>query len=136
LISLLNNRSRFKTFFSKSKMFFFSLVAYLPFSKIWLSGKQKKEFMIYRNGKSKLSKDFDVIKIVRLLRALKVIYQAKIHKGLNAIVHFQRQNVLESQTESEILSDDQAVFENLHSKNSIHKALALGLFSRRLKGFD
>ncbi|CDW73837.1 UNKNOWN [Stylonychia lemnae] len=108
-----------------------------------LSHRQLKDSTIYKShhlflrGKEKLERDLDVIQLVRTLRKFKLLCQAQLDQQHRMLLRFQKQNLIETSSESSDSDDNHLEPVGLlESTIPIIKLVALGKLKRMVKSFE
>ena len=93
---------------------------------------------LYYKGVKKLSREFDAINLLKLMKQVKLLVQVLLNPTQKMLLGFQRQNVIDSDSSEEDLGDDEdgiQIIKKMKSQNEFVKLMTLGRVKRDLNKY-
>ncbi|CDW91852.1 UNKNOWN [Stylonychia lemnae] len=109
----------------------------------WRSLRQKKlnnvykEHYLFKKGKEKLEMELDVIQLVKTLRKFRLLSQAILNQPHRMLLRFQRQNLIETTSESSDSDDNHLdTFKLMESENPLIRLVTYGKLKKMMASFE
>eukprot|EP00347_Sterkiella_histriomuscorum_P023730 403333580 len=93
--------------------------------------KHYKKHYLYQKGEEKMNQELDVIQLVKTLRKFKLLAQAMLSQNNRMLLRFQRQNLLETASESSDSDDNN--LDTMHLMESQNPLIRLVIFGKLKK---
>ncbi|CDW83128.1 UNKNOWN [Stylonychia lemnae] len=96
-----------------------------------------KKHYLYQKGEKKLSQELDIISLLKTQRKFKLLAQALLSQKHRMLLRFQRQNVLETASESSDSDDDNLdTLTLMENKNPLIRLVIYGKLKKMMKSFE
>ncbi|CDW82531.1 UNKNOWN [Stylonychia lemnae] len=96
-----------------------------------------KKHFIYHKGEEKLGQELDVVSLIKTLRKFRLLAQAMLSQKHRMLLRFQRQNLLETTSESSDSDDNNLdTLTLMESQNPLIRLVIYGKLKKMMKAFE
>lgn len=133
--NIAHSRARLSGVFATYDFLIFTIKGFIRMLPCCKSKPKSKEQM-FRNGVNKYYDNLDVVKLLKSVRLSKVLMQSTLTRRQQLLLHFQRQNLLDTAEDSSEGDDQQAIIKDLEHEKPMIRIFALGKIQQVLREYE